>query len=178
MRAADAERDSSFVAVDVSAVPRSFSISAPGRVGEFVSALRAEKYQNFTAVGIASNDLASEWDLPRSVAVALPLMPAVQALPSASPKADDAFQGSSGRDVPAQVELIHSALHGNIRFLRIPAGWGRREADIVDRVLGRLNWADTGPKGMPRGGTGLRALAVIRLRARNRKTRGASRCFA
>ena len=60
MRAADAERDSSFVAVDVSAVRRSFSISAQGRVGEFVSALRAEKYQNFTVVGIASNDDALE----------------------------------------------------------------------------------------------------------------------
>ena len=33
-------------------------------------------------------------------------------------------------------------------------------------------------KGMPREGPELRALAVIRLRARNRKTRGASRCFA
>ena len=73
-------------------------------------------------------------DLPRSVAVALPLMPAVQALPSASPKTDDAFQGSSGQDVPAQVELIHSGLDGNIRFLRIPGGWGRREADIVDHA--------------------------------------------
>jgi hypothetical protein len=28
--------------------------------GEFASSLGAEKYQNFTAVGIASNDLASE----------------------------------------------------------------------------------------------------------------------
>src|ERR1700733_6793032 len=53
-------------------------------------------------------------------------MSAIQALPSASPKADDAFQGSSGQDVPAQVELIHFGLDGNIRFLRIPAGWGRR----------------------------------------------------
>jgi hypothetical protein len=53
-------------------------------------------------------------------------MSAIQALPSASPKADDAFQGSSGRDVRARVELIHFGLDGNIRFLRVPAAWSRR----------------------------------------------------
>jgi hypothetical protein len=60
-------------------------------------------------------------------------MSAIRALPSASPKADDAFQGSSGRDVPAQVELIHFGLDGNILFLRIPAAWSRREAVVADR---------------------------------------------
>ena len=59
-------------------------------------------------------------------------MSAIQALPSASPKADDVFQGPSGQDVPAQAELIHFGLNVNIRFLRIPAGWGRRKPDIAD----------------------------------------------
>jgi hypothetical protein len=36
IRAADAERDGFLAAGDISAVPRSSAISAPGRVGEFV----------------------------------------------------------------------------------------------------------------------------------------------
>jgi hypothetical protein len=64
-------------------------------------------------------------------------MSAIQALPSASPKADDVFQGPSGQDVPAQAELIHFGLNVNIRFLRIPAGWGRRKAAVADRGGGR-----------------------------------------
>jgi hypothetical protein len=32
----------------------------------------------------------------------------------------------------------------NGRYLRISAGWSRREADITDPGLGRLNWADSG----------------------------------
>jgi hypothetical protein len=31
---------------------------------------------------------------------------------------------------------------GSDRYLRIPPGWCRREADMADRGLRRLNWAD------------------------------------
>src|SRR5580704_6516194 len=63
-------------------------------------------------------------------------------------------------------------------FLRIPAGWGRREADIVGRAVHVAIGAESGPKRDASRRTGLRTLAVIQLRARNRKTRGASSSFA
>jgi hypothetical protein len=82
IRAADAERDSPFVAGHISAVPRSLTIDAPGCVGEFGSSLRAEKYQNVRAVEIASYDPAPKSAIgPRSVAgrltgpVGLPFRP-------------------------------------------------------------------------------------------------------
>jgi hypothetical protein len=34
-----------------------------------------------------------------------------------------------------------------VRSLRIADGWSRRLADIAGRGLGRLNWAESGPKG-------------------------------
>jgi hypothetical protein len=35
----------------------------------------------------------------------------------------------------------------NDRYLRIPAGWSRRQADIAEGGRGRRNWADSGPTG-------------------------------
>jgi hypothetical protein len=53
------------------------------------------------------------------------------------------------------------------RYLRIRGGWNRRLADIAQRGLGRLNWADCGRTGVASGRIGARAIAAIRLRARN-----------
>ncbi len=61
MRTADAERDGSFVAGDSFYCPWIMIHQCTRSRGEFASSLRAEKYQNLTAVGIASNDLAPEW---------------------------------------------------------------------------------------------------------------------
>ena len=44
----------------------------------------------------------------------------------------------------------------------------RRKADVADRGLGRLKWADSSPSGTASGRTGVHAKAVIPLRARNR----------
>src|SRR5271166_1530308 len=47
-------------------------------------------------------------------------------------------------------------------------GRNRRIADVADRGLGRLNWAESAPTEVASGRTGVRGIAVIRLRARNR----------
>src|ERR1700733_8524043 len=39
----------------------------------------------------------------------------------------------------------------NGRYLRIPAGWSRRRADIADRDRERLNWAGSAPTGVASG---------------------------
>ena len=44
---------------------------------------------------------------------------------------------------------------GNGRYLRSPDGRCRREADIADRVLGRLNWAESRPTGVAQGTAGI-----------------------
>ena len=43
----------------------------------------------------------------------------------------------------------------------------RREADTAGAGLGRLSWADSGHRRIPSGRTGVRAIAVVPLRARN-----------
>jgi hypothetical protein len=43
----------------------------------------------------------------------------------------------------------------------------RRKAPVADRRLGRLNWAESPPIEVASGKTGVRAIAVIPLRARN-----------
>ena len=52
----------------------------------------------------------------------------------------------------------------------------RREAVVADRGLGRLNWAGTALNGIASGRTGVRAKAVIPLRARNRLYRPKRKC--
>ena len=44
----------------------------------------------------------------------------------------------------------------------------RRKPAVADRGLGRLNWAESAPTGVASARTGVRAKAVIPLRARNR----------
>ena len=50
-------------------------------------------------------------------------------------------------------------------------GWSRRKAPVADRRLGRLNWADSAPKEIASGRTGVHAIAVVPWRARNRVPR-------
>jgi hypothetical protein len=45
---------------------------------------------------------------------------------------------------------------GNDRYLRIPAGWSRRIADLADRGFGRLNWARKRTYSGRQGGLGVR----------------------
>ena len=49
--------------------------------------------------------------------------------------------------------------------LRIPAGWSRRIADVAETGLGRLDWAESGPKARALVRTEVRAKAAIRLPA-------------
>src|SRR5271155_1483076 len=49
----------------------------------------------------------------------------------------------TGTDQEGQFDLAAKP-HTNDRLLRIPAGWSRRIADIADRGLGPLGWADCG----------------------------------
>jgi hypothetical protein len=60
MRTADAERDGS-LSPEIAPLPLNHDPSGIRSVGEFGSSLRAEKYQNLAAMGIASKDLAPEW---------------------------------------------------------------------------------------------------------------------
>src|SRR5580704_11367241 len=48
-------------------------------------------------------------------------------------------------------------------YLRVPAGWNRRQADTAVRRPGRLNWADSVPPGAASGTTAVRAIAVVLL---------------
>ncbi len=50
-------------------------------------------------------------------------------------------------------------------------GWYRRIADVADRGLGRLSWADCGPTSSPRGTTGVGTKGVIPSRALSRLDR-------
>jgi len=54
----------------------------------------------------------------------------------------------------------------NDRSLRTADGKSRRIADVADRGLGRLSWAESTPTGCALGRTGVRAKAAIPLRAR------------
>jgi hypothetical protein len=53
------------------------------------------------------------------------------------------------------------------RYLRTPDGRSRRRADIAVRSLGRLSWAESRPRRVASGRTGVSAKAAIPLRARN-----------
>jgi hypothetical protein len=53
------------------------------------------------------------------------------------------------------------------RYLRIPVGWSRPQADIADRDDGGRNRAESTPTGGRSGRTRIRAKPVIPLRVRN-----------
>jgi hypothetical protein len=73
-----------------------------------------------------------------------------------------------GRDRPdARAAFEPRRLASNDCYLRIPAGWSRRLADLADPDPGRLIWADSAPMGVASGTTPVRANAAIPLRARN-----------
>ena len=55
---------------------------------------------------------------------------------------------------------------GNDRNSRDADGRSRSKADVADRGLGRLKWADSAPTRVASGRTGMRAKAAIPLRER------------
>jgi len=48
------------------------------------------------------------------------------------------------KDAAPPAILPFGKLSANDGYLRSPDGWSRRQADIADCVLGRLNWAESG----------------------------------
>jgi hypothetical protein len=59
---------------------------------------------------------------------------------------------------------FHPSRHD--RFLRTAVGRSRREADVAERGLGRLNWAESAPTEVASGRTGVYAKAGFPVRAR------------
>jgi hypothetical protein len=99
---------------------------------------------------------ASGFDLPRSQ-----YRPATTATGALLP-----YRGRAGRQQRIGYDAFAEPTM-NGRYLRSPDGWSRRIADVADRDPGRLNWAESGPTRIASGRIGVRAKAVIPLRARS-----------